>query len=64
MSDGVQIGSGTFATILGVITILNPRSNKSDANLEDSACKVSKSVIIILNPQCSSLPVSAGGHNY
>ena len=40
MSDGVPIGSGTFAGDLGEITIWNPWSNKSDANLEDSACTV------------------------
>ena len=39
-SDGVPICSGTFATILGGITIWNTWSNKSDANLEDSACTV------------------------
>ena len=33
-SDGVQIGCGTLA---GGIIIWNPWSNKSDANLEDSA---------------------------
>ena len=37
-SDGIS--SGTFATILGGITIWNPWSNKSYANLEDSACPV------------------------
>ena len=37
-SDGVLIGSGTFATILGGIIIWNPWSNESTANLEDSAC--------------------------
>ena len=40
VSDGVPIGSGTFATILGGITIWNPWSNESDANLEGSACTV------------------------
>ena len=39
-SDGVPIGSGTFATIFGGIIIQNPWSNKSDANLEGSACTV------------------------
>ena len=39
-SDDVPFGSGTFATILGGITIWNPWSNKSDASLEDSACAV------------------------
>ena len=39
-SDGVPIGSGTFATILGGITIWNLWSNKNDANLQDSACTV------------------------
>ena len=39
-SDGVPIGSGRFATILGGITIWNPWSNESGANLEDSACTV------------------------
>ena len=39
-SDGVPIGPGKFATILGGITIWNPWSNKSDSNLEDSACTV------------------------
>ena len=39
-SDGVPIGSGTYATILGGITIWNLWSNESDANLEDSACTV------------------------
>ena len=39
-SDGVPIGSGTFATILGGITIWNPWSNENYANLEDSACTV------------------------
>ena len=34
------VGSGTFATILGGITIWNPWSNKSDSDLEDSACTV------------------------
>ena len=40
LSDGVPIGSGTFDTILGGITIWNPWSNESGANLEDSACTV------------------------
>ena len=39
-SDGVPIGSGTLAGDLGRITIWNPWSNESDANLEDSACTV------------------------
>ena len=39
-SDGVLIGSGTLAGDLGRITIWNPWSNKSDANLKDSACTV------------------------
>ena len=37
-SDDVPIGSGTLAGDLGGITILNPWSNKSNSNLEDSAC--------------------------
>jgi hypothetical protein len=49
-SDGVPIGSGTFATILGGITIWYPWSNKSYANLEDSACTLhSTSVVLLLN---------------
>ena len=40
LSDGVPFGSGTFDIILGGITIWNPWSNKSDSNLEDSACTV------------------------
>ena len=39
-SDGVPIGSCTLAGYLGGITVWNPWSNKSDANLEDSACTV------------------------
>ena len=39
-SDGVVIGFGTLAGDIGVITIWNPWSNRSDANLEDSACTV------------------------
>ena len=39
-SDGVPIGSGTLAGDLGGITIWNPWSNESDANLEVSACTV------------------------
>ena len=48
-SDGVPIDSGTFATILGGITIWNPWSNESDANLED--CLHSTSVVILLNTE-------------
>ena len=36
-SDGVPIGSCTLAKDLGGLTIWNPWSNESDANLEDSA---------------------------
>ena len=39
-SDGLPISSGTLAGDLGGITICNPWSNESDANLEDSACTV------------------------
>ena len=38
--DGFPIGSGTLARDLGGITSWNPWSNKSDANLENSACTV------------------------
>ena len=38
-SDGVLISSGTLDGDLAGITIWNPWSNKSDANLEVSACK-------------------------
>ena len=48
-SDGVPIGSGTFATILGGITIWNPWSNETDANLEDSACTVQ---VLLFFPIC------------
>ena len=51
LSDGVPIGSGTFATILGGITIWNLWSNKSDANLEDSACKVRLLLFFSINSQ-------------
>ena len=39
-ADDVLIGYVTLAGDLGGITIWNPWSNKSDANLEDSACTV------------------------
>jgi hypothetical protein len=39
-SDGVPIRSGTLTGDLGGITIWNLWSNKSYANLEDSACTV------------------------
>ena len=35
LSDGIPIGSGTLAGDLGGITIWNPWSNESPANLED-----------------------------
>ena len=37
LSDGVPIGSGTFAGELRGITIWNHKSNERDANLKDSA---------------------------
>ena len=49
-SDGVLIGSGTFATILGEITIWNPWFH---ANLEDSACTVR--VLLFFSIECEHL---------
>ena len=51
-SDGVLIGSGTFVTILGGITIWNPWSNESYANLEDSDCTVQ---MLFFFPSCKTL---------
>jgi hypothetical protein len=48
-SDGVPIGSGTLAGDLGGITIWNPWSNESNANLEDCACTVRVLLFFLIN---------------
>ena len=49
LSDGVPIGSGTFATILGGINIWNPWSHESNATLEDSACTVRVLLFLLIH---------------
>ena len=47
---GTDSSTDTLAGDLGRITIWNPWSNKSYANLEDSACTLhSTSVVLLLN---------------
>ena len=48
-SEGIPFGSDTVATILGGITIWNLWSNKSDVNLEDSACTVQTRVLLFFS---------------